>query len=127
MYRKNEVKNANIVYIRYHGSLLVFSIKSWSNRNKTPAKTRCSITNATFRDKADLRAEIRFKTDQTKSEPIFSDFQYQLKYKQNHNNLDQRGSEKSENNGRRRVPMCAGGSCRMIRPLFSHTLIPSAR
>lgn len=51
--------NNCIEALAYHGSLLVFSINPPSNRKSMPTYIRCSITNATFKPKADLRAETQ--------------------------------------------------------------------
>ena len=50
------------VSVDYHGSCLVFSIKSRSNKNNTPTNSICSNTKANLREKADRRARNRFKS-----------------------------------------------------------------
>ena len=68
---ESETKTKGDIYINikdeggkewtYHGCVLVFSIKSPSNRKRIPPYIKWSTTNAIFKPKADLLAENQTK------------------------------------------------------------------
>lgn len=70
MQLKYRINNC-IEALAYHGSLLVFSINPPSNRKRMPTYIRCSITNATFKPKADLRAETQVPQGKKKQKQSF--------------------------------------------------------